>query len=151
MSTVNLVKYYFYKGMIPRDPDLLQNMVSLAYQTARDRKLYPKAILIRSRPHKTTTMNGEHQEDPNGWHLTFCYKDQEQLTNNVHTACHGYTPGKDNWQLVKSTHAGTKLDSVLKRNGKPVWPSASELEVAPEVGYGHIPSPDEAESEPTAA
>lgn len=48
MSTVNLVKYYFYRGMMPKDPELLQNMVSLAYQTARDRKLYPKAILIRS-------------------------------------------------------------------------------------------------------
>lgn len=47
MSTVNLVKYYFYKGMMPKDPELLRNMVSLVYQTARDRKLYPKAILIR--------------------------------------------------------------------------------------------------------
>lgn len=32
---------------MPKDPELLQNMVSLAYQTARDRKLYPKSILIR--------------------------------------------------------------------------------------------------------
>lgn len=47
MSTVNIVKYYFYMGMMPKDRELLQNMVSLAYQTARDRKLYPKAILIR--------------------------------------------------------------------------------------------------------
>ena len=47
MATVNMVKYYFYKGMMPKDPELLQNMVSLAYQTARDRKLYPKSILIR--------------------------------------------------------------------------------------------------------
>lgn len=47
MSTVNIVKYYFYKGMMPQDKELLRNMVSLAYQTARDRKLYPKAILIR--------------------------------------------------------------------------------------------------------
>ncbi|OJJ51294.1 hypothetical protein ASPZODRAFT_12132 [Penicilliopsis zonata CBS 506.65] len=136
MSTINIVKYYFYRGMMPEDKELLKNMVSLAYQTARDRKLYPKAILIRS-----TSINGRHQEDPNGWHLTFCYKDQEQLKSNVHTACHGYTPGKDVWQLVKSTHAGTKPDSVLKMNGKPVWPSEDELEVAPEIGYGHIPSP----------
>ena len=47
MATVNMVKYYFYKGMMPKDPELLQNMVSLAYQTARDRKLYPKSILVR--------------------------------------------------------------------------------------------------------
>lgn len=47
MSTINMVKYYFYKGMMPKDMEFLQNMISLAYQTARDRKLYPKAILIR--------------------------------------------------------------------------------------------------------
>lgn len=47
MATANMVKYYFYKGMMPKDPELLQSMVSLAYQTARDRKLYPKKILIR--------------------------------------------------------------------------------------------------------
>lgn len=47
MATVSMVKYYFYKGMMPKDPELLQNMVSLAYQTARDRKLYPKSILVR--------------------------------------------------------------------------------------------------------
>lgn len=97
-------------------------------------------VLDRSGSHNTTSINGKHQEDPNGWHLTFCYKDQQQLANDVHTACHGYTPGKDVWTLVKSTHAGTKFDSVLKRNGKPVWPSEDELEVAPEIGYGHIPS-----------
>lgn len=149
---------------MPKDPELLQNMVSLAYQTARDRKLYPKSILIRyvnylmmqyqkkkrkkvakytvnrSGSHNTTTINGRHQEDPNGWHLTFCYKDQEQLQNNQHTACHGYTPGRDIWTLEKSTHAGTKSDSMPKKNGKPVWPSENELEVAPEIGYGHISS-----------
>ncbi|KGO75013.1 hypothetical protein PITC_032510 [Penicillium italicum] len=126
MSTVNLVKFYFYKGMMPKDPELLKNMISLAYQTARDRRLYPKAILIR------------HQEDPNGWHVTFCYKDSTQLGNGLHTACHGYTPGKDMWELTKSTHAGVKLDSVLKQNGKPVWPVEHELDVAPEIGYGHL-------------
>ena len=47
MSTVNIVKYYFYKGMLPADKDLLRNMVALAYQTARDKKLHPKSILIR--------------------------------------------------------------------------------------------------------
>lgn len=47
MSTVNIVKYYFYKGMIPKDQDRLRQLVALAYETARDRKLYPKAVLIR--------------------------------------------------------------------------------------------------------
>lgn len=47
MSIVNIVKYYFYMGMMPTDSVLLRNMILLAYQTARDRKLHPKAILIR--------------------------------------------------------------------------------------------------------
>ena len=47
MSTVNIVKYYFYKGMIPKDQDRLRQLVALAYETARNRKLYPKAVLIR--------------------------------------------------------------------------------------------------------
>lgn len=47
MSAVNIVKYYFYRDLMPQDSDTLRKMVALAYQTARDRKLYPKAILIR--------------------------------------------------------------------------------------------------------
>jgi hypothetical protein len=47
MSTVNMVKYYFYKGKMPKNPTDLQHMVALAYQTARDMKLYSRAILIR--------------------------------------------------------------------------------------------------------
>jgi hypothetical protein len=47
MSTVNIVKYYFYKGMIPQTAKKMEGLISLAYQTARDRKLYPKAVLIR--------------------------------------------------------------------------------------------------------
>lgn len=47
MSTVNVAKYYFYRGMMPKDLELLQNRVTLAYQTSRDRKLYQKAILTR--------------------------------------------------------------------------------------------------------
>ena len=47
MSTIHFTKYFFYKGMLPDDPKRLRDIVALAYQTARDRKLYPKAILIR--------------------------------------------------------------------------------------------------------
>ena len=42
-----MVKYYFYKGMVPKDQHRLRSLIALAYQTARDRKLYPKAVLIR--------------------------------------------------------------------------------------------------------
>lgn len=47
MSTINIVKYYFYKGAVPKDPEKLRSMIALAYQTARDRQIYPKAVLIR--------------------------------------------------------------------------------------------------------
>lgn len=47
MSTVNMIKYYFYKGMVPKSEERARQLIALAYQTARDRKLYPKAVLIR--------------------------------------------------------------------------------------------------------
>ncbi|PLN74589.1 hypothetical protein BDW42DRAFT_181986 [Aspergillus taichungensis] len=137
MSTINMVKYYFYKNHLPRDPARLHALVALAYQTARDRKLYPKAILIRSEPHDTTSFQGRRQKDPLGWHVTFCYKDSEQLDKGVHVACHGYVQGKDNLEFVRATHAGEKLDSWKKGDGNAVWPSEEELEAAPEIGYGH--------------
>ncbi|KAJ9212605.1 hypothetical protein DTO166G4_5824 [Paecilomyces variotii] len=63
----------------------------------------------KSGSHNTASINGRHQEDPD-----------------------------DVWELVKSTHAGVKSDSVLRRNGKAVWPAENELEAAPETGYGHL-------------
>lgn len=30
MSTLSMVKYYFYKGMMLKEPEVLHNMVSLA-------------------------------------------------------------------------------------------------------------------------
>ncbi|KAJ5642291.1 hypothetical protein N7490_006291 [Penicillium lividum] len=140
MSTVNLVKYYFYKGKMPKNPKDLRDVVALAYQTARDMKLHPRAILIRSKHHKTTTINGQTGEDPKGWHLTFCYKDDQQLINKTHTACHGYTSDEYSWELLESTHAGDKPDSVKRRYSRNanVWPGPEELDEAPEIGYSHI-------------
>ncbi|KAE8168550.1 hypothetical protein BDV40DRAFT_294504 [Aspergillus tamarii] len=131
MSTVNMVKYYFYKGMVPKDQDRLRKLVALAYQTARDRKLYPKAVLI--------SINGIHQKDPLGPHVTLCYKDENQLLQDTHVSSHGYVTGKDNLEFVRATHAGEKADSTKRQKGKKtVWPSESELEVIPEIGYGHF-------------
>ncbi|PYI11410.1 hypothetical protein BO78DRAFT_457814 [Aspergillus sclerotiicarbonarius CBS 121057] len=140
MSTVNMVKYYFYKGKMPSSLKELEDMVALAYQTARDMKLYPRAILIRSRHHKTTSINGKTKKDPKGWHLTFCYKDAEQLKSNTHTACHGYTKDKHSWELLKSTHTGDKPDSAKRRYARKasVWPGPEELDEAPEIRYGHL-------------
>ncbi|CAI7574126.1 unnamed protein product [Penicillium glandicola] len=139
MSTINIVKYYFYEGMLPANPHRLQALIALAYQTARDRKLYPKAILIRSNEHSSTSQNGFHKPDPLGWHVTLCFKDEIQLANKTHTASHGYVKGKGDLTFTKATHSNPKLDSHLKSNGKPVWPSEAELDVAPEIGYGHFP------------
>ncbi|KAJ5240308.1 uncharacterized protein N7469_001899 [Penicillium citrinum] len=125
---------------MPKNPKDLRDVVALAYQTARDMKLYPRAILIRSKHHKTTTINGQTGEDPKGWHLTFCYKDDKQLINNTHTACHGYTKDETSWELLESTHAGDKPDSVKRRfsRNSNVWPEPEELDEAPEIGYGHF-------------
>ncbi|KAL4981355.1 hypothetical protein BDW68DRAFT_196640 [Aspergillus falconensis] len=140
MSTVNMVKYYFYKGMVPKDQDRLRQLVALAYQTARDRKLYPKAVLIRSEIHDTTSINGVHQKDPLGPHVTLCYKDEDQLLRGTHVASHGYVHGKDNLGFVRATHAGEKADTAKRQQGKKtVWPSENELEAVPEIGYGHLP------------
>ncbi|KAH6657690.1 hypothetical protein BKA67DRAFT_532883 [Truncatella angustata] len=111
MSAINVVKYYFYKGMIPKDPERLQKMVVLAYRTARDRQIYLKAVLIRSDIHDTTSINGVRQKDPKGDHVTLCYKDAEHIS----------------------------ADSTRRRKGKHLWPSTDQLEEAPEIGYGDFP------------
>ncbi|KAB8201511.1 hypothetical protein BDV34DRAFT_229271 [Aspergillus parasiticus] len=113
MSTINMIKYYFYEGMMPQNRKRMESLIALAYQTARDRKLYPKAVLIRSDVHPTTSRGGRHERDPLGWHVTLCYKDDAHLASGTHIASHG--------------------------NGKVVWPSEEELDVAPEIGYGHFP------------
>ena len=47
MSTINMVRYYFYKGRTPLEAHEMQRLIALAYRTAQDRQLYPKAVLIR--------------------------------------------------------------------------------------------------------
>ncbi|POR37769.1 Uncharacterized protein TPAR_02035 [Tolypocladium paradoxum] len=139
MSTINVVKYYFYRKNMP-SPEEMQKMIALAYQTARDRKLYPKAVLIRSHLHNTTSSGGKHRKDPKGWHITLCYKDARQLAGDRHVASHGYVTDTASWAFREATHAGEKADSTIKSSGKPVWPSdPDELWAAPEIGYGHFP------------
>ncbi|KAK7398742.1 hypothetical protein QQX98_011886 [Neonectria punicea] len=46
MSTINVVRFFTYPTMTLK-PGQLQQLVNLAYLTTRDRKLYPKEILIR--------------------------------------------------------------------------------------------------------
>lgn len=46
-STINVVKYYFHKRHIPESEEYMRKLVALAYQTAREKKLYPRAVFIR--------------------------------------------------------------------------------------------------------
>ena len=44
----------------------------------------------------------------------------------------------------EATDAGEKPDSTPKNaRGDVVWPKAEDLWAAPEIGYGHLPEPNE--------
>ncbi|KAK3937193.1 hypothetical protein QBC46DRAFT_17124 [Diplogelasinospora grovesii] len=139
MSTINIVKYYFHKDHIPR-PERMRQLVALAYQTARDKKLYPKAVFIRSDLHATTSINGVRQQDPKGLHVTLCYKGDEQLQKGTHIACHGYVNDEESMSFREATHAGEKPDSTKKKNKNrtAVWPSDDKLYAAEDIGYSHL-------------
>ncbi|KAH9882938.1 hypothetical protein J1614_000304 [Plenodomus biglobosus] len=148
-------------GAVPTSQRDIQNLTTLAYQTAREHGLYPKEILIRpvrrsiSSPllllscsplrsaysglgHSTTTIKGQFQPGPSGNHFTFCYKNEQHVQTQTHIACHGHTAGPRNYTLTKATFATEKPDSTLKRrNHKPVWPAVNELVTGPEIGYQH--------------
>ncbi|EGP82811.1 uncharacterized protein MYCGRDRAFT_51365 [Zymoseptoria tritici IPO323] len=125
MSTVNIVKFYFHARHIPGSEARMRQLIALAYQTARDKQLYPKAVFIRY--------------DPMGDHVTFSYKTQDNLGQDTHVACHGYVHDPETLQFKKATHAAEKPDSTKKGNKKPVWPDDEDLWEAPDVGYGHLP------------
>ncbi|KAK5998795.1 hypothetical protein PT974_01178 [Cladobotryum mycophilum] len=136
MSAINIVKYYFYAK--PKSTKRMEELIALAYQTARDRKLYPKAVLIRSEIHDTTTKYGKRRKDPKGFHVTIAYKDAQQLADGTHVASHGYCPSKTVLDFVEATHDPPKPDSTLKLSGNEVWPEESDLFEAPDVGYSHL-------------
>ncbi|KAJ5188448.1 hypothetical protein N7472_007462 [Penicillium cf. griseofulvum] len=136
-----MVKYYFYKGMLPKTEERKRQLIALAYQTARDRKLYPKAVLIRSEVHDTTSINGIRQKDPLGLHVTVCYKDGDQLLRGTHVASHGYVKDEVSVEFVEATHHPEKPDSTKRQRGtKTIWPSEDQLVAVAEIGHGHPPS-----------
>nr|KMM72271.1 hypothetical protein CPAG_08568 [Coccidioides posadasii RMSCC 3488] len=123
-------------------------LVALAYATARDQKLAPKAILIRlcirSDVHDTTTVAGKHVKDTKGWHGTFAFKDDNQVEREFHVASHGYTNSKEDFSLKEATHTPEKEDSTSRGgagSGKVVWPAEHLLEeyVDSPIGYSHLP------------
>ncbi|KAK2858449.1 hypothetical protein FQN49_004718 [Arthroderma sp. PD_2] len=138
----NLVKFYVM-GTIPtrRVPQLM----ALAYQTANDLHLHPKAVLIRSDIHDTTSILGKYQKDPKGLHLTICFKDAEQLANNTHVASHGYVADKLKTFIREATHTPEKHDGTKKKNGGDVWPGG--LKCVVEVAYGQVPTQEEIQAE----
>ncbi|KAE8356758.1 hypothetical protein BDV28DRAFT_154436 [Aspergillus coremiiformis] len=139
---VNLVKYFFYfDNKISLDQK--KPLVALAYATARDQSLAPKAILIRSDMHDTTTIEGKRVKDPKGWHGTFAFKPHNQVEREFHITSHGYTDGKEDFVLKEATHAPEKMDSTPrggKDSGKVVWPAEDLLEeyVNSPIAYSHL-------------
>jgi len=100
--------------------------------------LYFVLIGSRSDIHKTTFSNGQHREDPKGWHVTLCFKDADQLARGTHVASHGYVRDQYSFELVEATHSKEKPDSTLNKEKKPVWPAEHKLWVAPDIGYCHL-------------
>ncbi|OJD23310.1 hypothetical protein ACJ73_05334 [Blastomyces percursus] len=88
LEGVNFVRYFFYAGNTISS-SRKKTLVALAYATARDQKLAPKAILIRSDMHDTTTVEGKHVKDPKGWHGTFALKADDQVELEFHVASIG--------------------------------------------------------------
>ncbi|KAI2139099.1 hypothetical protein LOZ52_002400 [Ophidiomyces ophidiicola] len=123
----------------------LPRLMALAYQTANSLHLHPKAILIRSDIHATTSIQGTYQKDPKGLHLTICFKDAEQLANDTHIASHGYVTDQSTTFIHEATHTSEKADGAKKKNGADVWPA--DLKCVSEVAYGQVPNEEEIQAE----
>ncbi|KAL2369196.1 hypothetical protein RJ035_005401 [Blastomyces gilchristii] len=139
----NFVRYFFYAGNTISSSQK-KTLIALAYATARDQKLAPKAILIQSDMHDTTTVEGKHVKDPKGWHGTFAFKADDQVEREFHVASHGYTNDKEDFVLNEATHTPEKEDKTPRGgrgSGKIVWPAEDLLEeyVDSPIGYSHLP------------
>ncbi|KOC13964.1 hypothetical protein AFLA70_361g001020 [Aspergillus flavus AF70] len=73
----------------------IRQYIAIAYQTATEQKLYPKAVLIRS--------------------------------------------GINRWQIPEGSKAHHSLEkpdlTIMKRNGRPVWPSGDVFQYEIEVAF----------------
>lgn len=158
----NLVRYFFYAGTTIKE-SRKQALIALAYATAREQYIAPKAILIRfvsafadspllkliriiarADIHDTTTILGRHQKDPQGWHGTFAYKDASNVIRELHESAHGYTTGKDDFTLKEATATLAKKDSTPRggpKSGKIVWPVEADLVEYHDgpIAYSHLP------------
>ncbi|KAK2763985.1 hypothetical protein FQN54_009604 [Arachnomyces sp. PD_36] len=133
-----MVKFYFLNR--PTNAETMRQYIALAYQTAQDQKIYPRAVLVRSGIHGTTTVDGKpHQKDPKGDHLTICFKDSEMLAKGTHVASHGYVDLRTSSNIREATHSPEKPDATKKRGGREVWPTAEALPLETELAFGHVP------------
>lgn len=85
MSTINFVRYYLHKNNLPATEVRMRQLIALAYQTAREKELYPQAVFVRyvtklmktlfkltaagenrSDVHLTTTINGKTPKGSSG-------------------------------------------------------------------------------------
>ncbi|RDA88821.1 hypothetical protein CP532_5515 [Ophiocordyceps camponoti-leonardi (nom. inval.)] len=132
---VNFVRYYFYKVGGP-SPSQREQLVALAYATARELMQAPSKILIRNAA-------GRHVIDPKGWHITMAFKDKDQELFGTHMTSHGYTSGKDDFILEEAVCRQEKPDETPRAEGKVVWPKDEELieyKDSP-IAYSHLPDP----------
>ncbi|EAS34167.3 uncharacterized protein CIMG_05191 [Coccidioides immitis RS] len=140
MSTLNLVKFFFLQR--PASATTVRQYIAIAYQTARDQKIHPTAILIRSGIHGTTTIGGKYQKVPKGEHLTLCFKDGEMSEKGTHVASHGYVNSRQDWEIREASHSPEKHDATVARGtGRAIWPAEAMFEI--EVAFGHVPDETE--------
>ncbi|EEQ87678.1 uncharacterized protein BDCG_02798 [Blastomyces dermatitidis ER-3] len=139
------VRYFFYAGNTISSSQK-KTLVALAYATARDQKLAPKAILIRLvlLSFLQVLESIRHVKDPKGWHGTFAFKADDQVEREFHVASHGYTNDKEDFVLNEATHTPEKEDKTPRGgrgSGKVVWPAEDLLEeyVDSPIGYSHLP------------
>ncbi|KAL3481024.1 hypothetical protein BJX99DRAFT_254005 [Aspergillus californicus] len=140
---INMCRIFFYAGGSITEIRK-RALIALAYATARDKLLAPKAILIRSDLHRTTTIDGKYVINPDGYYTTISFKCIDQVAREYHVASHGYTNGKEDFVLKKATHRSEKPDDTTRggrKSGKVVWPAEDLLvEYADSpIGYSHLP------------
>ncbi|PYH48103.1 uncharacterized protein BP01DRAFT_421217 [Aspergillus saccharolyticus JOP 1030-1] len=151
MSTINIVRFYLLKRLVPcYSPSQIPTLLSLAYRAVSARQRYPKAVLIRSYIHRDWYWKRHRKKRivDGTYHLTICYKDETHLAKGSHVVAHVYVQDQHDLTFVRACHSPEKLDSVLTPRGNPVWaPEERGLYDVHEVVYGHLGEEREKEGE----
>lgn len=94
--------------------------------------------MSRSGVHETTKIHGKYQKDPDGPHVTLCYKDESLVERRQHVTSHCYVKSMTDLGFQRATHDKKKDDSVTKPNKKSfIWPDYGELEEITQIAYNH--------------